>query len=71
MNAGIDESDQPFEDKINQNGDPVEPEWRTLRVNLDGAMMTTKLALHFMRKDGRGGSIVLSGSRASEFSVGY
>jgi NAD(P)-dependent dehydrogenase (short-subunit alcohol dehydrogenase family) len=70
-NAGIDESEQAFEDKIEpESGDPVEPKWLTLNVNLVGSLITTKLALHFMRKSKEGGSIVLTGSRASEYE-GY
>lgn len=68
VNAGIDESDQPFQDKVDpESGDPVEPKWLTLKVNLNGALITTKLATHYMRKSGEGGSIVITGSRASEF----
>lgn len=67
VNAGVDEKDQPFEDKTDPaTGDPVEPKWLTVKVNFTGAMMTTKLALHYMRKRKEGGAIIVTGSRASK-----
>ena len=71
VNAGIAESDQPFQDKVDESGDPVEPSWLTIKVNLMGAMITTKLALHFMRKSNEGGVIILTGSRASKSNFSW
>jgi NAD(P)-dependent dehydrogenase (short-subunit alcohol dehydrogenase family) len=38
VNAGIAEGEQAFEDKLDEKtGDPIEPQWTTLKVNLMGA----------------------------------
>jgi NAD(P)-dependent dehydrogenase (short-subunit alcohol dehydrogenase family) len=65
-NAGIAEGEMAFEDRTDPTtGDPVEPRWSTMDVNLKGLMITVKLALHYMRKTPAGGAIVMTGSRAS------
>ncbi|OAL53152.1 NAD(P)-binding protein [Pyrenochaeta sp. DS3sAY3a] len=69
-NAGIDEGEMAFEDKIDPaTGDPVEPTWSTVKINLIGLAATVKLAAHFMRKERNGGEIILCGSRASYAAV--
>lgn len=66
-NAGIAEGEMAFEDRSDENtGDPVEPAWSTVQVDLIGTMITVKLALHFMRETMEGGVIIMTGSRASE-----
>ncbi|KAH7081949.1 hypothetical protein BKA63DRAFT_487599 [Paraphoma chrysanthemicola] len=65
VNAGISENEQAFEDRTDSaSGDPIEPMWSTLKVNLLGALISTKLSLHFLRKSFSGGAIVIVGSRA-------
>lgn len=67
-NAGIAEGEMAFEDRVDPTtGDPIEPTWSTINVNLKGMMITVKLALHHMRKSPLGGTILLTGSRASKF----
>jgi NAD(P)-dependent dehydrogenase (short-subunit alcohol dehydrogenase family) len=66
-NAGIAEGEMAFEDKTDEKtGDPIEPAWSTVNIDLIGTMITVKLALHFMRKTKEGGVIIMTGSRASE-----
>ncbi|KAI3573494.1 hypothetical protein IWW34DRAFT_886729 [Fusarium oxysporum f. sp. albedinis] len=64
-NAGIMEGDQPFEDRVDVRGIPVEPKHLSVHVNLIGAMNTVKLAIHFFKKTKTQGSIVITGSLAS------
>lgn len=67
VNAAIAEGEHAFEDRCDPTtGDPLPPKWTTLTVNLMGALITTKLALHYLRKAETGGAIVLTGSRASK-----
>jgi NAD(P)-dependent dehydrogenase (short-subunit alcohol dehydrogenase family) len=67
VNAGIAEAEQALENKCDPTtGDPIQPQWTTLNVNLLGGLITTKLALHYLRKSKTGGAIVLTGSRASK-----
>jgi NADP-dependent 3-hydroxy acid dehydrogenase YdfG len=64
-NAGITEGEMALEDRCHpRTGEPVEPTWSTLTVNLKGLLITVKLALHYMRQQPDGGSIVMTGSRA-------
>jgi NAD(P)-dependent dehydrogenase (short-subunit alcohol dehydrogenase family) len=68
-NAGITESEMALEDRCDPTtGEPIEPKWSTLDVNLKGLLITIKLALHYMRAQSTGGSIVMTGSRASRWS---
>jgi len=66
VNAGITEcGDQFFTDTLDSSGQLAEPDHRTLNIDMDGASATTKLAIHYMRKNGdEGGSIVLTASLA-------
>ncbi|KAH9211049.1 hypothetical protein DL95DRAFT_525943 [Leptodontidium sp. 2 PMI_412] len=64
-NAGIAEGEMALAEKIDPaTGDPLEPSWSTVRVNLIGLLITVKLALHYMKKDQKGGCIILTTSRA-------
>ncbi|KAJ4294511.1 hypothetical protein N0V90_008202 [Kalmusia sp. IMI 367209] len=66
VNAGIMEyKDQLFTDELDGEGKLKEPDRRTLRVDLEGVGDTTKLAIHYLKKNGKdGGSIVLTASVA-------
>jgi NAD(P)-dependent dehydrogenase (short-subunit alcohol dehydrogenase family) len=66
VNAGIAEhGDQFFDDKLDEEGELAEPDCRTLTLDLDAAAATTKLGIHYLRKNGAGGgSIVLTASLA-------
>ena len=64
-NAGFGDSGDYFENKVNDNGDPIKPEFKCLKVTLIGQMYTVKLAMHFMRKqEPQGGVIVSTVSRS-------
>lgn len=47
-NAGVSGQDDVFEQASSASGDPIEPELRTLKVNLIGVMYTVKLALFYL-----------------------
>ncbi len=69
VNAGIAEhGDVFFEDALDSQGQLSEPDHRTLTLDMDAAAHTTKLAIHYLRKNGKeGGSIVLTASLAGYF----
>ncbi|KAF1940792.1 NAD(P)-binding protein [Clathrospora elynae] len=66
VNAGIAEyKDQFFSDDLDASGQLAEPDRRVLNIDMDAASDTTKLAIHYLRKNGaEGGSIVLTASLA-------
>ncbi|KAF2662323.1 NAD(P)-binding protein [Lophiostoma macrostomum CBS 122681] len=66
VNAGIAEhQDQFFTDEFDGEGELKEPDRRVLNIDMDAASDTTKLAIHYLRKNGdEGGSIVMTASLA-------
>lgn len=66
MNAGIAEhGDQFFADELDSQGLLKEPDRRVLNIDMDAASDTTKLAVHYLRKNGNeGGQIILTASLA-------
>lgn len=72
-NAGITEKMNPaFDDEmINDDGQTSEPNLATFMTNFIGAMYTTKLGLHYLRKNPSRAdkAIVMVGSMASFFGI--
>jgi NAD(P)-dependent dehydrogenase (short-subunit alcohol dehydrogenase family) len=66
VNAGIAEhGEQFFTDELDGDGLLKEPDRRCLNIDMDAASDTTKLAIHYLRKNGdQGGQIVLTASLA-------
>ncbi|KAF2399102.1 NAD(P)-binding protein [Trichodelitschia bisporula] len=64
VNAGIAEHGEQFFTPAGKDGKLTPPDLRTLTIDLDAAAMTTKLAIHHLRANPRGGSIVLTASLA-------
>jgi NAD(P)-dependent dehydrogenase (short-subunit alcohol dehydrogenase family) len=64
-NAGIGRTFTLLEDDLDENGDLLPPRLNTMNVNLLGCMYTVKLAIHYLRKNPRGGSIVMTASGSS------
>ncbi|KAI8933980.1 hypothetical protein NX059_008753 [Plenodomus lindquistii] len=67
VNAGIAEhKDQFFTDTLDSDGKLAEPDRRVLNIDMEAAADTTKLAIHYLRKNGSqdAGSIVLTASLA-------
>lgn len=65
VNAGIAEyKDQFFTDELDRDGKLKEPDRRVLNIDMDAASDTTKLAIHYLRKNPEGGSIALTASLA-------
>ncbi|KAF2642433.1 NAD(P)-binding protein [Massarina eburnea CBS 473.64] len=67
VNAGIAEHhDQFFNDELDAAGELKEPDRRVLNIDMDAAADTTKLAIHYLRKNKNpsGGSIALTASLA-------
>ena len=59
-----------FADQLNEDGELIEPKYKTVHVNLIGVFNTIKVALHYMRKQANGGSIVVTSSIAGYSSEG-
>lgn len=71
-NAGISGRTVYIDEKLDENGDLLEPTHQVYDVNLKGMLNTCALALHYMRKDlanpqenGQGNSIVVTASCSS------
>ncbi|PSN63895.1 NAD(P)-binding protein [Corynespora cassiicola Philippines] len=65
VNAGIAEyKDQFFTDDLDADGKLKEPDRRVLNIDMDAASDTTKLAIHYLRKNKEGGQITLTASLA-------
>ncbi|EXJ70143.1 uncharacterized protein A1O5_06211 [Cladophialophora psammophila CBS 110553] len=63
-NAGIAEGEMALADKTDpSSGDPIEPAWSTIKINLIGQLITLKLAIHYLKANPNGGSIILCASR--------
>lgn len=65
VNAGIAEyEDQFFTDAKDADGKLKEPDRRVLNIDMDAASDTTKLAIHYLRKNKEGGQIAMTASLA-------
>lgn len=65
VNAGIAEyKDQFFTDELDASGKLAEPDRRVLNIDMDAASDTTKLAIHYLRKNKEGGQIAMTASLA-------
>ncbi|KAF2117728.1 hypothetical protein BDV96DRAFT_597615 [Lophiotrema nucula] len=65
VNAGIAEyRDQFFLDDLDSEGKLKEPDRRVLNIDMDAAADTTKLAIHYLRKNPEGGQIAMTASLA-------
>jgi NAD(P)-dependent dehydrogenase (short-subunit alcohol dehydrogenase family) len=70
-NAGISGSTALLEDDVDENGDLLPPNLKTLDINLTGCMYTVKLGIHYIKQNASGGSLVLTGSASSMCFVHY
>nr|A0A023I4C8.1 RecName: Full=Short-chain dehydrogenase/reductase prx4; AltName: Full=PR-toxin biosynthesis cluster protein 4 [Penicillium roqueforti]AGS83385.1 hypothetical protein [Penicillium roqueforti] len=61
-NAGVSEEQPYFEDTFDEQGELKEPGFAVVDVNFKGTVMFTKLAVSYMRKQGKGGSVVITAS---------
>ena len=64
-NAGIGSSTSLLEEDVDDKGNLLPPKLNTIDVNLVGVMYTLKLAIHYLKKNPSGGSIVMAASAAS------
>jgi NAD(P)-dependent dehydrogenase (short-subunit alcohol dehydrogenase family) len=64
-NAGIAPSSTLLGDDVDENSDLLPPKMNTFDVNLTGYMYTVKLAIHYLKKNSNGGSIVMTASGSS------
>lgn len=67
-NAGISTTTVLLEDDVDENGDLLPPNLKTIDVNLIGCMYTVKLGIHYIKQNPKGGSLVLTASGASTCS---
>jgi NAD(P)-dependent dehydrogenase (short-subunit alcohol dehydrogenase family) len=58
-NAGFGDRGDYF-DHVDDQGDPIKPEFDCLKVTLIGQMYTVKLAMHYMRKQTPQGGVIVS-----------
>lgn len=64
-NAGIGGSATYLNESLNENGELLEPNYSCYDVNLKGVVNTVALAIHYLRRQDDGGSIVLTASASS------
>lgn len=64
-NAGISGRTTYLDEKLDENGDLLEPTHLVLDINLKAVANTCALAIHHLRKQDKGGSIVLTASASS------
>lgn len=64
-NAGISGRTTFLEEALDENGDLLEPNHLVFDVNLKGVVNTVALAIHYLRRQESGGSIVLTASASS------
>jgi NAD(P)-dependent dehydrogenase (short-subunit alcohol dehydrogenase family) len=63
--AGIGPVDNFITDKFDSNGELLPPNMKTMEVNLNGPIYTSKLGIHYLRKNPAGGSVVITASASS------
>jgi NAD(P)-dependent dehydrogenase (short-subunit alcohol dehydrogenase family) len=64
-NAGVARTDNYLDTKLDTNGDLVEPTHRTIDINLKACINTVVLAIHYMKQQKEGGSIIVTASASS------
>jgi NAD(P)-dependent dehydrogenase (short-subunit alcohol dehydrogenase family) len=64
-NAGVAMSDNYLDAKLDENGEVLEPSHRTIDINLKACINTVVLAVHYMKKQESGGSIIVTASASS------
>jgi NAD(P)-dependent dehydrogenase (short-subunit alcohol dehydrogenase family) len=64
-NAGIGKTMSLLDDGVDENGDLLPPTLNTININLIGVLYTVKLAIHYLKKNPNGGSIVMTASGSS------
>lgn len=64
-NAGISGRTTYLDERLDENGDLLEPNHLVYDINLKGVVNTVALAIHHMRRQDSGGSIVLTASASS------
>lgn len=64
-NAGISGRTTYLDEKLDENGDLLEPNHLVLEINLKAVANTCALAIHYLRRQEQGGSIVLTASASS------
>ena len=64
-NAGVAMTDNYVDSKVGSDGEVIEPTHRTLEINLKACINTVVLALHYMKSQPHGGSVVVTASASS------
>ena len=63
-NAGVSELVDMFQDELDEGGLLKEPRYPALEINLRGVLHCVKIAVHYFKKQGTGGRIVMTASTA-------
>ncbi|KAF4963789.1 hypothetical protein FSARC_8215 [Fusarium sarcochroum] len=61
-NAGVGPRADYLSTQLDQNGNLIEPSSENLDINLKGVINTSTLAIHYLRQQSEGGSIIITGS---------
>ncbi|EOD43767.1 putative short-chain dehydrogenase reductase sdr protein [Neofusicoccum parvum UCRNP2] len=64
-NAGVSPTSNFLDEILNESGELQQPSYGSFEINQKGVMNTTILALHYMKKQPSGGSIVIGASIAA------
>ncbi|KAF2816905.1 putative oxidoreductase,short chain dehydrogenase [Mytilinidion resinicola] len=64
-NAGVAKTTSLLDDELDDDGNLKAPDLITYNVNLIGCMYTTRLGVFYLKKNPKGGSIVVTGSASS------
>lgn len=64
-NAGVAMSDNYVDAKLDAEGEVLEPSHRTMDINLKACINTVVLAVHYMKGQENGGSIIVTASASS------
>jgi hypothetical protein len=65
LNAGIGPSADYFSDEVDENGDLIEPSSRTFDITLKGTINTATIAIHYLKQQPEGGSLVINASTSA------
>ncbi len=63
--TGIGPTDTFVKDELDSNGDLLPPNMRTMDIDLNGPIYTSKLGIHYLNKNPSGGSVVITASPSS------
>jgi NAD(P)-dependent dehydrogenase (short-subunit alcohol dehydrogenase family) len=70
-NAGVTPRTSFVSDDVDEHGEPMRSDYRVFAVNFLAVADTVKLAVHYLKKNPAGGSIVLTASASGELWTSF